>query len=445
MSWPPLYPLILTLFTILGSNPLEAVRLLNAVTVALTVLVASSWLLTRISRRLFAFLGILLTTFSSPLIFVSAHLWTEPLFVLFTVLCLIMIDEYLRGRRRLLLVAAFLAGLTWITRYAGITVVISGAILILLGRGKTKQRDLTAFLAISGTPIVIWIAHNLVVSGTAMGGRSQSNSTLLDNIFRSFEVMSKWFFPEALLSRTHGYIRLTSAIVGIIALAEMLHFQLRHMRKRIPHRGLQSFPFVLYILIYLSFMLFTATTTVFDPLDDRLLVPLHIPLVLLITSVLDSVNLELNTRGRRVKFALSVALLVVSVGNGVLDSFRVIAEIGSDPLGYNSMQWRNSQTMAHLRTITEQADFYSNYPETLYFSAGKVSHYLPAKSDNPTTAVEEFRDMLEDATAPIYLVWLNYDRNGFYSSSELLLVLNLDLVFVGEDGDIYRLVPSSES
>src|SRR5690606_35703706 len=97
--WPPLFPLVIAILKTTGLDPVHIAGLFNALTVAVGTFFVADWLLKNTSERGVALLGITLAVFSLPIIHVASWLWTEPLFVMFTVLCLILLSRKAKGKR----------------------------------------------------------------------------------------------------------------------------------------------------------------------------------------------------------------------------------------------------------------------------------------------------------------------------------------------------------
>lgn len=132
-SWPPAMPVTLGLLTLTGRDLVWSAGVLNAVAAGATVVVAGLWILGIVRRRWLAVAGALLVATSQPLLYVSKHLWSEPLFILFAALSLWCLGRYLTSASwRLLFVTAILVSLACLTRYLGVTLIGTGALLILL-------------------------------------------------------------------------------------------------------------------------------------------------------------------------------------------------------------------------------------------------------------------------------------------------------------------------
>jgi len=152
-SQPPLYPLLLAAIErVAGADPLVAARYLNAALLTALVYASGAGLLAGAGRPLHPLvLGAapLAVLFARSLHDVFGMAWSEPLFLLASVLFLIALSRYLqRGARLALLGAGLLAVAAMYTRYSGVTLVAAGAISIPFAARRApreKLRDLVAF------------------------------------------------------------------------------------------------------------------------------------------------------------------------------------------------------------------------------------------------------------------------------------------------------------
>ena len=104
VSWPPLFPLLLSAGGWVGIEPFAAGRWINALAFGLTILVAGGWLRFALRSRLLVLAATATLAASLPLSELASSFMTEPLFVLFTLLALVQLASFLhRGGRTPLL------------------------------------------------------------------------------------------------------------------------------------------------------------------------------------------------------------------------------------------------------------------------------------------------------------------------------------------------------
>ncbi len=183
LNAPPIYPLILAFSGLFGTDVVAAAGHVNAAAFGLTIFAMAMWLRSRVQSRFLVVWASLACALLPPLVYVSTYAWTEPLFILFTVLSLFALDRFLDTRQRLFLVlAAVCATLACLTRYPGVIVIASAFALLALQRGVTfpeKIKDATVYFAIAIVPISGWMLRNFLISGSLSGKYSLANILLL--------------------------------------------------------------------------------------------------------------------------------------------------------------------------------------------------------------------------------------------------------------------------
>ena len=135
--WPPLFPVVLAFFRLLGVELAEAGRYLNAVSFGLIILIAGHWLYRHIRCRLIVVAASIAIMVSFPLPRISSHVMPDTLFILITLLALVQIESFLSGRTAktgFLLSIVFSASAPLI-RWIGLTVIFTGILLILTRQG----------------------------------------------------------------------------------------------------------------------------------------------------------------------------------------------------------------------------------------------------------------------------------------------------------------------
>lgn len=188
---PPLYPLLLAgIYRVFGPLP-EAGRVLQIVLgVGLTALTFA------LARRLFpgrtALLAAAVAACNPFLIFISAYLLTENLYMCLTLSVMLMTVGVLDSppRRRAVYAAAGLAaGLAMLARPTALLfVAATGAIILIWARGPRTRRLAGAalFAAVAAAAVVVWSARNRAAMGetvlfTTHGGHTfyQGNNDLV--------------------------------------------------------------------------------------------------------------------------------------------------------------------------------------------------------------------------------------------------------------------------
>lgn len=196
LLWPPFFPMLTAFIGLFGVEPSEAGRLLNAAAFGLIVLLAGLWSRSVLRSRL-AVAGAAVAILVAPLLNErAAFFMAETLFALLTLLALVQMDAFLRGRDDRLLPAAVLAALAALTRYAGLALLIAGTLAPLLRRdtplaGRLKRAVL--FGAVSALPLALALVRNRLVSDTWTGARDfATGQTVADSLTEIDAVVNAW-------------------------------------------------------------------------------------------------------------------------------------------------------------------------------------------------------------------------------------------------------------
>ena len=201
LLWPPLFPGLLALVSLLVFDPYEVAGLVNAVAFGLTVFVAGRWLCNRIESRGFVLWGCLAITLSAPLLQNAAWAISEPVFILLTLLALVETEIFLTTERRSsLLRSALFTALACLTRYIGLSIVITVVLVLFFKSAKPflkKVRHMATYAFVAVTPLGLWLLRNMLVSGTLTGYERSHHpfASFLDYVQQTLEVMASWAVP----------------------------------------------------------------------------------------------------------------------------------------------------------------------------------------------------------------------------------------------------------
>lgn len=450
-EWPPLFPAIMALFKATGLDVVQSVRFFNAAVFALVILLSGYWLLKNLRSYLFAVLGILAVALSVPLLEVSVFAWTEPLFIMFIVLFLIIFEEYMVNQElTVLVVSALTAALACLTRYIGVTVIAMGALFLLLQhKSFTKRlRDLLLFGFISASPLGIWILRNYIRTSTLMGKRVPSPYTLRKNLSYAFRTAAMWFYDynrvdAALHINSLLILKIIVAILVIAGVARLIIYAMERIRtKSIMFRreygaGEGEFSMALVVaftLVYIGYLVATASMVAFNRIDTRLMSPAFVPLVLSIFITVDRVVGYFSER--RGNFALKytlgllAAVCLIYPSKTSLANIRYNAENGAGI--FATSEWQESEVIKYLRGNAKNGRVYSNNPDAIYVLTDIYARFNP-----PREEFDKLKKSLKDEEC-MYFVLFNSGWGNLAGIEDLKSRFDVELVLESEHGSIYR-------
>ena len=208
----PLYPLLLSP----GGASLQWARVIGAI----AAMIATWSLFAILSHRVEPLIAIGASfAFGSSLglIRVAATVWSEAPYIACSLLALKILASDEPTRKRVLS-AGTLAGLGFLTRYAGIGLILTGGAVILAGRAQRSRRQTVVdgawFLGAAIAAASFWVVRNLVRTGEALGPRFEGGATEPVSVLarRPFPALGQLVFGDHLTPD-----QLTTLGVGVVA------------------------------------------------------------------------------------------------------------------------------------------------------------------------------------------------------------------------------------
>jgi hypothetical protein len=444
--YAPLYPAFLSAIArVFRLDPLAGGQFSSAILFGLIIWMSGYLMLRHLrSCAAMALLGAALLPVAGPLVRVSTMVWTEPLFIALVLLYLIEVESYVAGgSKRPLVIAASAVALACLTRYIGFAFIAAGLVTILgFGRGAPRERirDALLFLGISAVPLMIWVARNYGISGTAFGPRTPSAVTLLENLGATFKFTLGWFAHGRTIARRLVFLGLVAAVA--VAAAVRVRREWEKARSALLDLG----PLLILVLVYVGTLVMTSSITFSDRIEDRLLSPVYVPVVLLLLAIAGGA-MELGSKMgvRRLANGLVVAVAVAWLLSPTAMTAGFIARYSQQGgHGYSAEAWRRSETIRGLlddRAVKLGCAVYTNVPDAIYILAGLPAIRIPVREEYGTAGAVDDLWRLRGAwpEAPsARLVWFDaVDRKHLLSLNEIGVVADVELVSRYRDGAIY--------
>ena len=441
LEFPPLYPALLALGSLMWPDPISVARYVNALSFGLTVFLSFRWL-TRHSEGMFpSLIGSLLILLSVPLISVSVFAWTECVFTLFILLFLLQMERYRDSARDIdVALAAAFAALAFLTRYVGFTLILTGAALLLLHRHSSlhhKIRHLLLFLLLSIAPTVPWFLRNLLRSSTLVGVRFRGPNTLSALIYTAVDKITTWWLPETLpfIER----VGLSAVILVSIAGGSMVALG-RDQAKSVIGKVRACIPMILFIGVYMSCLILLLANIAADPLDNRYLSPIYVPLTLALTILVATIGSVTQLRSVYKSFMfICLTVWLMYPASQVTNLIHTYLDNGAG--GFHQFRWATSDLINYLTFNELDGIIYNNEPDVLYLGTGQIARRSPRKYGSatrlPTNDLTAFAKSL-DGNRPVYLVWFNgAGGKHSYSVEEIRARFDMEEVVRRADGAIY--------
>ena len=256
MYWPPLFPTLLAGLYLVGIDPLDGARFLNAGICGFIVFCSGLLFMKTIRNAFLLVFGFLMILFSGPLLSVCNYAWTEPLFILLAIVSFLYLAQFLRNEQwSSLVLFSCCAALACLARYIGVTVVLAGctAILIFMRQGsflkRLKYAVFSAGLALA--PLAAWCIRNYTINSTLTGGRNPGDLPVIWNVWLCLKTIAEWFIPDILPPSLTKPAVLMNIVSGMVIL--LMFFRLKAANKSRPSAKylLAAYGFIAIYLLFL--------------------------------------------------------------------------------------------------------------------------------------------------------------------------------------------------
>ncbi|MDB5125440.1 MAG: hypothetical protein JWP94_3569 [Mucilaginibacter sp.] len=433
-DFPVFYPFFLwvvLLFT--GIDPIAAGPVLNGLMFA-TLIFLSGWIIQRFRSGpwLYKWLMLPAIVLSPALLNIYTYLWSETLFILIFLFFIIACRQYLvQHTLPTLLVFAGVAALSSITRYAGITLIGTGGLLMLLDRYLPLKKKIVHILiygVAASSILALNLLRNAMTTSKLTGPREASVTPFVENLHYFGTVMCDWTgFSEKLYPFATAI-----AIILFIGLTAVVVFNYFHRSIRTYENLVSTFA-----LIYGLFIVVSSTLSRYERINTRLLAPIFIPLLLSCTYWAIGV---IRNVSHRWKWILTIVFGLLMLGFSYqelsADMQRYDDENDYGVPGYSDDSWNKSPFAAYLKknkkVFKPGIPIYSDANEALYFLSGTYAKLLPHRYFKAD--IQKFYTIKH-----YYLVWFpSMDNPELISLKDIIKVKKLTLLKQFADGAIYE-------
>lgn len=440
VDFPVFYPTFLAIFTLItGTDPFSGGPILNGLLFA-TLLFLCGWIMQHFTAvtRLYKCLLLVAIILSPALLQIYTYLWSETLFILLSIVFMVAFHRYMLTRSiAWLLVAALIAAISTITRYAGVTVIATGGFLLLFDRTlawKPKIIHLLNYSLVACSLLVLNLFRNALLTKTMTGPREPSVTPFSENLYYFGTVMCEWL---NIAPRYYHSLATPLAAVILLALITILIYQLiKGDMSRYENIALS------FGLIYGLFIIVSSTFSRYERINPRLLSPIVIPLLWSLTSwsltVFGSVKFD-QRRRNVVGWAFGLVMLVF-LSNVIyidFDRYRDQKDYGNP--GYTDDDWNKSKFVAFLENnkhiYKPGIPIYSDANEAAYFTSGINCKILPHRFF-PNKIAEFYK------VPHYYLIWFTKLENPeLINLKHIMQRQKLVKLYEFPEGAVYEMKP----
>ena len=324
-QWPPLYPALIILITeFFGLNLLTGARVLQG------LILSANFLAVYFVIRSYSPLGRLISILFAALLclqgvisYTHFYAWTEPLFILFILLNLIVLSKINSNTNNKLIYIflILLSILTVYTRYIGLIVaVLNGLVVFTCRNTKLYKRFFWAIIQIIVPLVAItpWLLHRSAIQTANTDRQLIVSGISFETLQAGFGNIGRWILPSKVSAEHYGgsIIQIGIGITVLLIIAVLLilfiwkiitnkNFNNQDVISRDNNYLSNIYPVILFIILYfLSILFFISFVDKKIMLDNRILSPIYLPVLIFIICSFS------NVRNRIICFA---GLMVIAI------------------------------------------------------------------------------------------------------------------------------------
>jgi hypothetical protein len=400
---PPGLSIFIGLGDLLGLSVNLTVQILNSVCAAVLVLGAHQLLQIAEVKKSIAVIATAFIAFSPALLWQYSMIWSEPPFIALLIVSMLISLQHMKNLKFVSLVFVFIA--LFFVRYVGpvfaVTIAVCSVFFDRRQLGLIKSA-LTNFLilAISLVPVWFWLQRNERIDGTLTGARAPGGGSLIDPLKTFNATIGSWLtaspveggiymswidYPTA--TRTLGSLFL---ICLTVLLTIFFYLQIRNRKlAKLSNVLLLS---ITMTAVYVAFSAYRFVHFELGPLDNRMMIPVFVPLVLIVAITIDRIHI--NTKWLRQSIA---ALFAIFVAFQALSSTTDALSFGQSGRHWAAKTIKDQPIHQFVMSLPSDSSVMSNQPQQLYSVWQKSSVYNQYQLDLAQARKCERR----------YFVWYN--------------------------------------
>ena len=380
VDFPAGYPFFLALVSLpFKANSLQFAPFVNGC-LFISALAVTGYIIRNFQNKsvVYEYLFLFALACSPALLEVYSMLWSETLFILLSLLFFVAFTKYLNSHTlRSLMGAAVIAAFAFVTRYAGITLLLTGVFLLLFdGRLVIKKKllHLVIFELVAISLTAVNIIHNLVVSKSVAGVREKALRPIAENIMQLSNIIAEWL-P---FLKGHETVTCLIFVFAFTIVAGKIIFNIIQQQFYTTYENTVA----VFFIIYSCFIITVASISRFEDLSNRLLSPLYIPLLLVgshwtVATIRNSVGIKKKLLG--IGFLFFYASLQFHHYQLNAAAWEGISDAGIP--GYTEDSWKYSPTVAYIKQHQKElpSTLFSDAHDAVYFLTGLHALPLPHK------------------------------------------------------------------
>lgn len=400
---PPGLSILIGIGDLLGLSVNLTVQILNVICAIVTVLGTFHLLQIAKANKNIALIATAFVAFSPALLWQYSMIWSEPPFVALVVLAMIVALRPASASKFALLAIVFIS--LFFVRYVGpvfaVSVAMSAAWFDRHKLGLIKSALINfAILLVSLVPVWFWLQRNQEIDGTLTGARTPAGGSLLNPLKTFTATLGSWMTA----SPVEGGIYLSwndypnnTKVLGVLVLITIAILLTIYFLPQSRAENLENNSNVLLLsgsiaVIYVAFSAYRFVHFELGPLDNRMMIPIFVPLILIVAVLVDRMNLS-STLIRNGFLAISVMFLVFQATSSANDALR----FGRDGRYWAAKEFQTQPIHKYVKDLPVDSSLMSNQPQQMFAVWQKSSVFNQYQLELAQTAECTHR----------YFVWYN--------------------------------------
>jgi hypothetical protein len=369
---PPGLSILIAVGDWLGLGVNFTVQILNAVSAVIVVLCTSHLLQLANTRKFITAIATAFVAFSTALLWQYSMIWSEPPFIALLMIAFVVSLRKMNVAKVLGLIFLFIA--LFFIRYVGpvFAVAITTASIYFdrrqLGWLKSVAANVLA-LGVSFIPVWWWLARNQDIDGTLTGARVPGGGTLLSPLKTFTSTIGSWIIAKPV----EGGIYLSwdsypqnTKVIGTLFVAGFFVLCIVYLVPKLQQRQVPQDLniFIVSATVLFTYVAFSAYRFVhfeLGPLDNRMMIPIYVPMVLIVAITVDKIKIK--PKLSRLAFAgLFTALVVLQAFSSINDSIK----FGQDGRYWAARDFIDQPIHKFIDSLPKNSLLMSNQPQQLF-------------------------------------------------------------------------------
>ena len=369
---PPGLSILIGIGDLLGLSVNLTVQILNVICAIVTVLGTFHLLQIAKVKKNVALIATAFVAFSPALLWQYSMIWSEPPFIALVVISMIVALRPAELSKFTLLVVLLIS--LFFVRYVGpvfaVSVALSAARFDRHKLGLIRSAFINLeILLVSLIPVWYWLQRNQNIDGTLTGARTPAGGSLLNPLKTFTATLGSWMTA----SPVEGGIYLSwndypnnTKILGVLVLIAIAILLTTYFLPQSRAEYLESSSNVLLLsgsiaVIYIAFSAYRFVHFELGPLDNRMMIPIFVPLILIVAVLVDRINLS-STLLRNGFSAVSVMFLVFQALSSANDALR----FGRDGRYWAAKEFQTQPIHKFVKDLPTGSSLMSNQPQQLF-------------------------------------------------------------------------------